>query len=201
MSKPRPLLSITIPSVWDQVYRTNTLVKELTSQIGTNKDIEIVSVIDNRICTIGKKREKCIAVADGEYQVQIDSDDFVVNDYITSIYQSIKANPGIDVITFDQAVTMSGTKGIVSWRLFYPFKKNYQIDTPYIPNTTCIRSDMHLCCIKTEIAKQVKFIDDNWAEDWTWSKEILPLLKTEYHIDKVLYLYSNAGTFYKPVGA
>ena len=43
------------------------------------------------------------------------------------------------------------------------------------------------CCIK-----DILFVNINTAEDIKWLLQVRPLLKTYYHIDKELYIYTSS---------
>jgi hypothetical protein len=44
-------------------------------------------------------------------------------------------------------------------------------------------------CVKRELAMAVKFKQVNFGEDADYARRLLPLIKTEHQIDKVLYSY------------
>jgi hypothetical protein len=50
------------------------------------------------------------------------------------------------------------------------------------------RPPNHLCPIRSEIATQIAF-EPVELEDVQWTMKIRPLLRTEHHIDRVLYEY------------
>ena len=119
-------------------------------------------------------------MAAGDYIIYIDDDDEVVPDFINEIL--IGCNSGADTVTynmeqstddkFDRKIVFSLDAG-----------KNHRHGSfyLYLPN--------HTCAIKRELALKVEFENINLSEDHKWAEALREYLKTEYHINKVLYYY------------
>jgi hypothetical protein len=54
------------------------------------------------------------------------------------------------------------------------------------------RKPWHWCCWRAELARQGSFIG-RIDEDWQWLKQVLPLVKKQRKLDKVLHQYWFRG--------
>ena len=149
----------------------------------TFNDVEIL-IYSGDSETIGNKRNYLMQSAKGEYLCFFDDDDMPSEDYIKELLKGIESVA--DCISLRGIMTTNGSNPEVfehslkykSWRT----TKN-EIKYERYPN--------HLNCIKSDIAKQIKFPEINHGEDYDWSKKLHEsgLLKSEYYTDKVLYHY------------
>jgi glycosyltransferase involved in cell wall biosynthesis len=182
-------LSILIPSTFDRSEMLKSLLNNLSNQIKTceaEKQVEILTNIDDRTLTIGMKRNLLLMKAKGEYCVFIDDDDEVSDDYVYEILRAI--NDGSDVINFNGFMSTNGTN-----------KENFEISMhlPYITEVdkygikSYKRYSNHLSIIKREIALKIMFPDIRFAEDYEYATKLKNsgLLKTETKIHKNLYHY------------
>lgn len=149
------------------------------------KPVEIITLLDNQIMKVGKKRNELLSLANGEYVCFVDDDDLISNDYVDSILEAIES--GEDVVVFTLSRNHNGTHD----RLCY-YSKEYEKDrdTP----GAYYRMPNHLMVFRTEIAQKVKYKEFFFGEDAAWSKEILPMIRTERKIDKVLYTYESSDS-------
>lgn len=177
---PRPKLSILIPTVTDRFNFLSELLKLVYSQNPELlKKTEVLINCDSRVKTIGQKRNELLQSATGEYVVFIDDDDVISHDYLTSIFKGIDL--GVDHI----GITM----------LFAPdtgLNKLVKCSKDYVwceKDNIYYRSAQHVCPIKREIAKQVKFPEINFGEDNVYSKQINALIQTEYLVENIIYTY------------
>lgn len=183
------LLSILIPSTFDRAEMLSELIDHLKYQIeecNAKDSVEIITDVDNGECSIGKKRQRLIEAANGLYVVQIDSDDWVANDFIEWILLSIEQNP--DVIGFSGYMTTGGIN-----------RDNFRIskDLPYITISDAhgaksyLRFNNHLSPIKKEIALKIGFKDLRFGEDYDYAKRLQEsgLIKKEVYIEMDMYHY------------
>lgn len=189
MGQIMTLLSILIPTV--PARRNNvvqTLLTELEKQVGNNKEVEILSLYDNRRMTIGEKRNMLLSLARGKYLTFIDDDDMVAPDYISEILKVIHTNASeetpIDCITFIQDFYRSGQR-------MYPC--TYSKDFEYTKEKNNIKmwtgKPAHTMIWRSEIAKQRSFPLLQTKEDVGWCVQVTQLIKREHFINKVLYMY------------
>ncbi|GAB3750004.1 glycosyltransferase [Microlunatus parietis] len=144
--------------------------------------VEIMILTDNKAMMLGEKRNVMVDAARGEYVQFIDDDDRIEPDLITSVLAAIDANPGVDVITFLASVTINGGPPKIC-RYSKAFGRDLNTPTEYrrLPN--------HICCIRREVALQATFPNLIRGEDSAYSRLLLPHLRTEHAIDRVLYHY------------
>lgn len=142
--------------------------------------VEGIVITDNGEMPIGKKRNELMRIAEGEYITFIDDDDTVSDNYVELLLEAMQADT--DVIVFD---ALRYVDGPVDKAVKYgiEFGKDYHDAKFYyrIPN--------HLMCVKKELALQVPFKEINFGEDSDYAKRLLPLLKTQARIDRILYSY------------
>jgi glycosyltransferase involved in cell wall biosynthesis/GT2 family glycosyltransferase len=180
VQKDRPiLLTIAIASIAKRSKQLQTLVENLYNQC-QNFPVEILALVDNQKTTVGKKRDQLIHLAKGKYIAFVDDDDRVSDDYIASLFDACGQNNNVDCITFDSWVAWRGQGKLCNFSLRNEFQN--------LPDRY-LRTPNHLCAVLRSLAIQVSHEDANWGEDRWWELNLLPLLKTEYHIDKILYFY------------
>ena len=178
-------LSILIPSTIDRKEMTEKLIKHIQTQIYhclAQLDVEVIADIDNREISIGAKRQRMLESASGEYVVQIDSDDWVPDDYIESILKALET--GHDCVGHE--IECSGTSGktesvSIVYAAWAESRHGYDyIRTPY-PKVP----------IKRSICLQVGYKDLRYGEDHDFSIRLKEsgLVKSEVYIPKVLYFY------------
>ena len=100
-------LSICIPSIPSRLESCLTKrYDELMSQVGDEKDIEILSLVDNKVMSIGRKKNLLIQMARGKYVTVLDDDDYFSDNYIAgmraTIQKIIDTDSDIDVLCYWQ---------------------------------------------------------------------------------------------------
>ena len=147
--------------------------------------VEVIVAVDEKENSIGSKRNYLMIKSDPYldskgYLAFIDDDDTVADNYVELLLEAMQADT--DVIVFDALRYVDGT---VDKAVKYgiEFGKDYHDSKFYyrIPN--------HLMCVKKELALQVPFKEINFGEDSDYAKRLLPLLKTQARIDRILYSY------------
>jgi hypothetical protein len=177
------LLICTIPKRKEMLNNLLNQIADYSKDYFSENELEIL--IDDSIDkTIGAKRDKLLNKANGEYIAFIDDDDSITEHYFKEIRKGIDGN-------YD----CCSLRGIMTWNGGNPEVFEHSIKYTAWNTTRNIikyeRFPNHLNCIKSEIAKQVKFPDLWSAEDRDWSHELnrKQLIKTEYFIDEVIYNY------------
>ncbi|QEM41560.1 glycosyltransferase [Gordonia phage Forza] len=170
------------PKIQEQIW---TQYADLTAE--QQERIEILMLTDNKKTMLGEKRNIMVDIAQGKYVVFVDDDDRIADTYMTDILSATETDP--DVITFLAEVTLNGGPAKIC-RYWKDYPYDYNTDTEYhrLPN--------HICAVRRELALKVSFPNIVYGEDSAYSKLLKPLLKTECHIEKVLYYYdfSDATT-------
>lgn len=176
-------LSILIPTRESDWPMVDTLMKEIRSQ-DKNSDVEILTLMNRGEHSIGYYRNTLVEWAHAPYLAFIDSDDMINKEYIQTLLKGIESKP--DCISLRGVITIDGGKPEIfehsirysQWRTTNNFIK-YE------------RFVNHLNCVKSSIAKQIKYPEISFGEDHAWSKALQAsnLIKTEYYTDVVLYQY------------
>lgn len=173
-----PVLSLLVPTMPQRALQLEDLLAELQRQIA-GKPVEILTLLDDGASPVGAKRNRLVIKARGRYVAFIDDDDMVSPDYVDSMLLAAIEEP--DCITFNGEMTTDGQ----SPRLF-------RFSLAFTDRNTSWGYDRrpnHICAIRTDIARQVRFPEINFGEDARWSTRLRPLLKTETRIEKILYYY------------
>lgn len=185
-------LTIGIPSLPNRTRMyLEPFYARLISQIGNQKDIEVLTIMDNKTMTIGRKRSCLFHIAQGKYTCIIDDDDDVTIDFVQTMREKITDDLDVDVICYNQDANIDGK----SWTIRTSLKHNQQfpfdqlvVDTSGNP-IPCNRPPWHWCAWKTDFAKKIPFGDSNTQEDTIFVLDAISKAKTELVIDKVLCKY------------
>jgi hypothetical protein len=179
------LLTIAIPTIKSRKNCFDKLVEEFKKQSKPyGKAIEIISLCDNKEMTIGEKRNKLNEMAKGKYVVQWDDDDWICEDGIDLIIEGIGKD--VDCITYDAPCKKPplDENRMFSYSIKNYYSYNKKIDTFFL-------SADQKCVIKKEIINKVKFKNIRYQEDLQFLYDIHPYLKTEYRIEKNVYINLN----------
>lgn len=194
-------LTIAIPSLPERMSKGLTrLYDKLQFQIGKQKDIEILSIIDNRIMSIGKKRTRLFSAASGAYTCIIDDDDDIVDDFVSTLRNAITDSTNVDVICYNQLATVHGKQWTIKTSLDHNKKHPFdQLEVNYLGNpVVCKRPPWHWCAWKTNFAKSIPFGDSNCHEDAIFVMQACELAKTQMIIDKTMCIYNESQTAFNP---
>jgi GT2 family glycosyltransferase len=121
-----------------------------------------------------------IDIAQGKYIVFVDDDDRIADDYLAELLKATATDA--DCIAFTAMVSLNGEP---AKPCYYSkvHKRDYNKSNAYyrIPN--------HICCVKKSVSIHSSFPNILYGEDAGYGKLLLPHIKTEHVIDKVLYYY------------
>lgn len=191
-------LSITIPSLPTRTDNLKRLYSKIESQIpAESKDVEILSIVDNKTMSIGRKRQLLFQVSRGQYICQIDDDDDISEDFVSSLLQAIEETKGIpEVINYIQRCNLDGSILYVHPSIIHPQDDRNTITDNITEIKTMYRYPWHWSCWRSDIAKQGMFYDCNWGEDTLFPKIMKTIVTKEYFIPKVLvhYNFTTTGT-------
>jgi len=142
--------------------------------------IEILMLTDNKSMMLGFKRNTMVDMAQGRYVQFVDDDDRIAPDMFRRVLDATASNA--DVITFLAAVSLNGNSPkTCHYSLDYVEDRNTENGYQRVPN--------HICAIRRDLARQVSYPHVAYGEDSGYSRLLRPLLRTEHHIDRVLYFY------------
>ena len=180
--KKQYLLSVLICTIPSRKNALNCLLKILNNQ--NLEDVEILIEEDDPINkrTVGEKRNRLLNRSSGKYICFIDDDDIVSMDYISSIKKACRYNPDCVGIS---GVLVSDTTEPKIFIHSLKFQKWDFVDGYYV------RYPNHLNPVKRAIAIKVGFNNlKNKGEDREYSDAIFKILKTEYYIENITYIYN-----------
>lgn len=188
-------LSICIPTLVERLDKFTSLIKKIQKQIDENdlkEYIQIISHLDNRSVPLFKKRNDLQDSCNGKYFIHMDDDDDLSDDYIITMYNTIKdLENDVDVITYNQI-------SYVGSDIFYVFnnlKCNFNLK--YIgekdDKKVFVRFPWQWCAWNTKRFAHIyrSDIDKIVGEDTNWLKRImLEYPKTQFNIPKILHQYN-----------
>lgn len=185
------LLTIGIPSITSRTRMgLEPLLARLTSQVGDSKEVEIISLMDNKSMSVGRKRQALFQLARGRYVCQIDDDDGVEDDFVKTILSAIREteNDPPEVISFEQRCDIDGQIMFVECGIQYTAvsEPKYDNETGRIVIKRC---PWHWCCWRNDIAKKGTFYDCNGIEDGLFPRQMKEFVTKEHKIPKVLLQY------------
>jgi hypothetical protein len=178
-------LSILICSVdiEERQIKLKKLISELHRQISKNYAEEIVEIIvdtDNMYKSVGKKRNDLIEKSQGEFICFIDDDDFVSENYLSTILYHL--NSGIDILLIGIKHIKNGVNEIKILPSLY-------IDNLNTGEAVFKTNHFHLCPHKKSIARNVLFECVNFAEDMLYSQNMVRHINNSYLISEPIYIY------------
>jgi hypothetical protein len=185
-----PKLSILIATLDSRAKVKAKLVSTINAQCDRFPGaVEVIESSDNGELILGDKRNLLLDKATGDYVVFVDDDDLVADTYIEDIITTIDEHHP-DCITFKGVITTDGSN-----EGEFRFDMNYQHNTwEQDANGVHLRCPSIWCPIKSNIAKSVRFMPIDCAEDRVWAIQLYPLLNTQTYIDKHLYFYRSSTT-------
>lgn len=180
-----PKLSILIATVGQRDERFLELLEVLMPQVNSFRGkIETVAYWNNGEEEIGGIRNDLVANAKGEYVSFIDDDDMVPEYYCEEIWGALLEKPdyvGWKMQLYHDGQRMKPTFHSIRYRSWSEDDSGYYRDVS------------HLNPIKRSIALQGSFgRSDDVADDFPWTRQVAPLVKTEAYIDKVMYEYRHS---------
>lgn len=170
-----------LPKIQDQLYDQLNSLSEADQQ-----RTEIIVLTDNKQMMLGHKRNVMVELAQGKYIAFVDDDDRLAPDYIATLLKATETDA--DSIVFTAEVSLNGEPAKPCY-----YSKEFKVD--YNKTNAYYRIPNHICCIKRELSLKSSFPHLLYGEDAGYGKVLLPHLKTEHVIDRVLYYYDyNAET-------
>lgn len=180
--------SILISSVPERVLKLDSLMSYLEASIfqaGAKGAVEVLSFMDNRTRSIGMKRQGLLDMARGEYVSFVDDDDWLLNDYVERIFDSMRRHSKPDVFVFPSTCVLMGLDIRVEHSIRY--------ENEAAQLRTFTRKPWHIHPIRSVLAKSSRFTDRMYGEDADWLAPLWPQMKVEYKVsNEPLYLYQGS---------
>lgn len=178
-------LSILICSVdtEERQAKLKKLISELNRQISKNFAEEVIEIIidtDNMDKSVGKKRNDLIEKAQGEFICFIDDDDFISENYLSTILYHL--NSGIDILL----IAIEHIENGVNKPKIIP---SLYIDNLNTGEAVFKTNHFHLCPHKKSIARNVLFEWVNFAEDMLYSQKMVKHINNYFLISEPIYIY------------
>lgn len=169
------------PQIQKQLYDQYNLLPE------SDQDrVEIIMLTDNKKMMLGHKRNVMVDIAQGKYIAFVDDDDRIADNYMAELLKGIESDA--DCVVFKAEVSLNGEPPKIC-----DYSKDHRRD--YNHKDGYYRIPNHICCVKRAVSLKSSFPHLLYGEDAGYGKVLLPHLKTEHKIDKVLYYYDyNAET-------
>lgn len=164
-----------LPKILDQLFGQ---LKKLDPE--QQKQVEILTLIDNKTIMLGTKRNNLIDISKGDYLAFVDDDDRVADDYLHQLLWATQTDT--DVITFIASVSINGEAP-------KPCHYSSTYDSDYNEPDSYHRLPNHIMCVRRELAEEIRFKPILYGEDSDYSSRLKPLINTEHHIAKTLYYY------------
>lgn len=148
--------------------------------------VEIIVLTDNKKMMLGHKRNVMVDIAQGKYIAFVDDDDRIADNYLSELLKATETDA--DCIVFKAEVSMNGEPPKIC-----DYSKDHRRD--YNHKDGYYRIPNHICCVKRAVSLKSSFPHLLYGEDAGYGKVLLPNIKTEHKINKVLYYYDyNADT-------
>lgn len=204
-----PLLSIQIPTTPDRDKQYALLEEEIRNQcVAMGEEplegfehatlfggwrsvgIEFMYYRDNKELSIGEKRDRMYRASTAKYSVQWDSDDWICAGGVKLMMDALRQYAP-DCVTYRESVMINGEYFPSNFSLEYEdWADGFNLSQYYYQRTPFFKTP-----ILTKLCQEVG-VDrsSRYAEDHDFARRIRPLLKTEHHIDKEIYLYRHTST-------
>ena len=174
---------ILVPSVVQRTAKLRELFRCLAPQLVPG-EVEVLCYRDGWREGIGTKRNLLVREAAAEYVSFVDDDDLVVDDFVATLFPLLD---GVDYVSFNlKPVHRNYGKDFVVHQSL-AFRARWDTEGRWLDIG-------HLCPMRHEIASLAEF-PDRYGEDEIWANDIRATrrLRTEHHVDRVLYLYRISG--------
>lgn len=198
-----PLWSILVPTVPNRHEAFRRVWGILECEIANacaEGSVEILSFCDNKMRSVGYKRQALLDIARGRYASFVDDDDEPLSGYVLHVLSEIIYDPEPDLICFPIKVTIDGEmEGVVRSSIAYVPKHPDDPLEEYAPPET-LRPPHMLSVWKTEIARRGKFPDESFRDDFKWAAQCWPYVKREAQIPRTLYHWKGRSNEEATVG-
>lgn len=180
-----PVLSILVPTLKCRTHLFDRLHQRLAPQMGG--DVTLFRLLDDGEETIGAKRHRLLQSANTPYVAFVDDDDLVAEDYCPRIVSALSDTPdviGFRLLQYDDGELSAKTVHSVSAKCWHSEFVDGELPRHF-------RTPNHLNPVRTEMAREIGYLDVNNGEDADYSKRLyerFPNMR-ETFIDADLYLY------------
>lgn len=186
------MLSILIATIEERRSQFTSLMKIFNHQLdrdGLRDNVEICFISDNKEISIGKKRQKLLEMAKGEWIVFFDDDDQPSNNYIRLIMDGVVSDQDADCMGIHGTMTTNGRNPQTWCHVLGETWRNGNKGEKH----TYYRPIIHFNPCKRLLALKAGFKDMNFGEDKDYSNRLNRYVRKQYMIESPLfhYQYSN----------
>lgn len=197
-------LSILICHLTERAKQLEKLLGVLRPQRTSSEEVEILIREDDGNETVGLKRNELLSFAIGDYVCFVDDDDMVPDYFVGEILKAIDksgTSPPKPVAQspFEhvEPAIMTASPDVIGLKGHYTvgdgppqtFIHSIRYKEWKTVDGIHQRCPNHLNPVKRELALKAGFTEKDHGEDHDYSMALLPLLKTEVFVDKVMYFY------------
>lgn len=174
-------LSILIPTLPQRKVILGDLLNEINEQRNCY-DVEVLTDSRDETVTTGVKRNSLLERATKKYVWFVDDDDMIMPGAIAAIFKAMESNP--DCMAIDGIMTTDGGEP-ERFRIFKGCDDYIKMEGVYYRFTN------HITPIRASIAKQIKFENLTYHDDYKWAVALKEsgLLKTEAVVETPVYHY------------
>lgn len=159
----------------------NVLAPQLSDRV------ELIVESDDGRISVGEKRNRCLARANGQYACFVDDDDLVSEDYVARILKALESGP--DCASLAGRMIAMDAPGHPSRPFFHSLKYRAWFEQ----NEVYYRPPNHLNAVRREIALKVPFLPLNFGEDRDYSLRLLQLLEQMHPGDDLTKFEGSTG--------
>lgn len=180
-------LTICIPTYYKHELMLNGLTNSIAMQI-KSRDVVVMKHVNKGERSIGEYRQMMLEQVETDYIAFIDADDRISAKYIEKVYEGI--DKGAKAIGFKGQITTNGQR---PFTFIHSMRFSKWADVRNRGTITYQRPLNHLNPIRTDIAKQIGYINLKHGEDLDYSNRLkasgLVKLEDEHFIDEIMYYY------------
>ena len=180
-----PLWSILTPTLSSRQAKFLALMAVLLPQAEADGRVEVVALHNDGAYSIAEYRQALLEDARGDYVSFVDDDDTVEPDFVATVTAAMEGAP--DYVAFQHAYYVNGN------REPRPVVTGIQYEHWHDTPEAMIRGVTHINPVRAAIARQADFRrpSEGRLEDVSYVEAIIPLLKTQAEIPRVLYHYRH----------
>ena len=186
------LLSVLVPSLRSRLSPLGTILEKIEAQIGPRMDVEVLSIVDLKTMTLGRKRNLLMDMAVGKYLTFVNDDDDISPKWLEIITENLEAAPDVDVLSI-RAECKKRTSVFSEWE-----NSHFMATTLRCPEVALqligkpglfIHKPCMWCVWRSDLARTARFPDQTWGEDTAWMHAVCANAKTERVVPSVIYCY------------
>jgi hypothetical protein len=184
MAKSEVLWSVLCCTLSSRHAKFLNLMDVLLPQCEKDGRVEVVALHNDGERPVAEYRQALMEDARGDYVSCVDDDDMVEPDFVAAITAAMEGFP--DYIAFHHAYYVNG------FREPRPVVTGIQYEHWHDTADALIRGVTHINPVRSVIARHADFRRPSGGlEDLSYVEDVIPLLRTQVEIPRVLYHYRH----------